>query len=170
MNSAKHCSPAWERTITMLWYFPLIHIGLPRCLPVPAYQVHVPLPLRWIGHLVTVFGTVLTTWSMYHLVHHGQGTPAPFDPPTQLVQSGPYQYCRNPMELGNLLTLLGRTLSSGSLRLLLTSLVFGLCHHLWFLWVEEPGLQHRFGHQYHMYQQSVPRWCRHELTGFHNIL
>ncbi len=37
----------------------------------------------------------------------GQGTPAPIDPPKELVARGLYCFVRNPMYLGGLLSVLG---------------------------------------------------------------
>ncbi len=114
--------------------------------------------VRQAGRALALGGAVLTTWSVVCLVREGEGTPAPYDPPRQFVRSGPYRFCRNPMELGNLLTLLGRALAGGSPRLLLASLLFGASVHSWVVLVEEPGLERQFGDRFRTYRRSVPRW------------
>ena len=54
---------------------------------------------------------------MLTLVFVGQGTPAPFDPPRQLVVSGPYRYSRNPMYNGAGIMVFGAALFYQSLAL-----------------------------------------------------
>jgi len=151
----------WKRTFRGGWWFlPLIHWGLPRLVPWPfrSAQLPLPQPVRWIGRVLLLLGSSLTGWAVVHMVHHGGGTPAPHDPPTVLMRDGPYRYSRNPMELGNILALVGRALTSGSPRLVLASLCFALGTHAWIVLIEEPYLYRHFGQHYRAYQHAVPRW------------
>lgn len=151
--------PAWARTIGMLWYFPLVHYLLPALMPIAQRRTWLPLPLRLVGAMLFWGGTGLTASSMLYLVRDGAGTPAPHDPPRKLVLRGPYSHCRNPMELGNLLSLAGRGLLAGDAQLGAAALSFGIGHHFWFVLIEEPGLLRRFGPEYAQYQAQVPRWA-----------
>ncbi len=165
-------APPWLRTLFSCWYFPLIHIVLPACAPIRLARIRLPSPLQRIGNALSLLGAALTAWSMYHLVRDGKGTPAPNDPPVRLVSRGPYRYCRNPMELGNLLTMLGRVISEGNPRVLLASLFFAVGHHIWFMFIEEPGLRRRYGEAYVAYCARVPRWGwqsvdRHPVSATH---
>lgn len=151
---------AWLRTVRRgWWYLPLIHLGLPWLVrwPRPIRRVPPP-PLRRAGQGLSLAGAALTLWSLWTLIRYGQGTPLPHDPPQQFVCHGPYRRCRNPMELGNLVTLLGRTLTHGCPRLALTSAIFAMCAQGWIVLVEEPYLVRHFGARYQRYCQATPRW------------
>jgi protein-S-isoprenylcysteine O-methyltransferase Ste14 len=45
-----------------------------------------------------------------------------------------------------------------SYNLLAWLIVFLLINHIYFVLVEEPGLAKRFGEEYEIYKQNVPRW------------
>jgi protein-S-isoprenylcysteine O-methyltransferase Ste14 len=55
---------------------------------------------RPIGWLVVALGAVIGLPCVWEFAWRGLGTPAPFDPPRQLVITGPYRFVRNPMYLG----------------------------------------------------------------------
>lgn len=88
----------------------------------------------------------------------GHGTPAPYDPPKQLVVSGLYRYTRNPMYLGIMFILLGEALWFAALVLLAYSLIVFLGFHLRVLRYEEPHLRRLFGTDFEQYCRKVPRW------------
>jgi protein-S-isoprenylcysteine O-methyltransferase Ste14 len=56
------------------------------------------------------FGLGLAVATVRLFVRHGEGTPAPWDPPRKLVVRGPYRHVRNPMIAGVLLVLMGEAL------------------------------------------------------------
>src|SRR5262249_8955194 len=43
---------------------------------------------------------VMTVWCFWEFTFTGHGTPAPIDPPKQLVTTGVYRYVRNPIYVG----------------------------------------------------------------------
>ena len=88
----------------------------------------------------------------------GHGTLAPWAPTQSLVVQGMYRYVRNPMVLGVLLVLVGETLVFSSIMLLVWSGVFFVGNHIYFIRSEEPGLVKRFGEEYVIYRENVPRW------------
>jgi len=53
-----------------------------------------------------VVGLAITAWSVFHFLKV-KGTPVPFNPPPQVVKTGPYRYARNPMLTGVFLFLFG---------------------------------------------------------------
>jgi len=91
-------------------------------------------------------------------VRFGQGTLAPWDPPTNLVVRGIYGNTRNPMILGVLCILFGEVLIFGSILLFCWFILFFFGSHLYFKYSEEPGLLRRFGDDYLVYMNNVPRW------------
>src|SRR3972149_5337076 len=64
-----------------------------------------PPETRPMGLAFLIIGGALAVWCIFEFFRAGRGTPAPFDPPRALVQSGPYRYVRNPMYLGGMCAL-----------------------------------------------------------------
>jgi len=114
--------------------------------------------LRFVGLLPLLLGVAAYLWSAGSFALVGKGTPAPIDPPKELVVQGPYRYVRNPMYLGVVLVLVGETLILASPILLRYAALILLAFHLFVVYYEEPNLQRRFGESYAHYCRSVPRW------------
>ena len=112
---------------------------------------YLALPLWLIGGVVVV-------WCFWDFLTKGDGTPAPFDPPKELVVSGLYNYVRNPMYIGALLMLVAHFLWFGYWGLLIYTGFFFLAFHLFVLNYEEPTLKKKFGRSYTNYMKRVPRW------------
>jgi len=112
---------------------------------------YLALPLWLIGGVVVV-------WCFWDFLTKGDGTPAPFDPPKELVVSGLYNYVRNPMYIGVLLMLVAHFLWFGYWSLLIYTGFFFLAFHLFVLNYEEPTLKKKFGRSYTNYMKRVPRW------------
>jgi len=110
------------------------------------------------GMLVIVAGAALAIASILTFTFVGKGTPAPFDPPRQLVVAGPYRWVRNPMYIGAGLILAGAALYHQSLALLAYLGVMALIIHLFVALYEEPTLRRMFGQDYEAYCGSVHRW------------
>jgi protein-S-isoprenylcysteine O-methyltransferase Ste14 len=74
------------------------------------------------------------------------------------VALGPFRYVRNPMSLGWVIFMLGLGLYKSSvLVILFAAALFSFLHAI-VVFVEEPGLEKRFGESYLKYKRSVPRW------------
>lgn len=112
----------------------------------------------WIGLVVVVIGLVIAVWTVRLFQTAGKGTPAPWAPPQRLVVRGPYRYVRNPMITGVLFMLGGESLILGSWPVAGWTLGFFLLNSLYFVLVEEPGLERRLGEDYRHYKANVPRW------------
>lgn len=112
----------------------------------------------WLGATAGVLGFAFALWSTLTFARHGEGTPAPWDPPMQFVVQGPYCYVRNPMILGVFLLLFGEAalLQSGPLFIWFTVFVIGNC--LYIPLIEEKDMARRFGATYTQYKKHVPRW------------
>ena len=113
---------------------------------------------RSAGALFMVGGFVLFSWCVSLFARVGQGTLAPWDPTRNLVVVGPYRYVRNPMISGVALMLLGQAMFWPSLAIGIWAGAFILINHLYFVFLEEPGLERRFGESYRHYKATVPRW------------
>ena len=113
---------------------------------------------RVLGTLVFAVGFALFFWCVLLFARVGRGTLAPWDPTRRLVVAGPYRHVRNPMISGVATMLAGEALFFASGRLALWLLIFLAFNHAFFLVVEEPGLESRFGDDYRRYRAAVPRW------------
>ena len=117
-----------------------------------------PPGLRVLGLLLGVVGAGIAIACILTFAVRGKGTPAPFDPPRQLVVSGPYRFVRNPMYIGAGLALLGAAVFYGSVALATYLFVFLLLCHLLVRSYEEPALRQSFGSDYEAYSARTSRW------------
>jgi protein-S-isoprenylcysteine O-methyltransferase Ste14 len=115
-------------------------------------------PMRGLGAILLLAGFLLFAWCVTLFARVGQGTLAPWDPTQRLVAVGPYRYVRNPMITGVATVLAGWAVFTGSWVLALWFLTFVAFNSAYFVLVEEPGLEHRFGAPYREYKAHVPRW------------
>lgn len=130
------------------------------------------IPLAWLRRGVQIetgflayfalplwtLGGVILLWSFWNFLREGQGTPAPIDPPRELVAAGFYRYTRNPMYMGVLAVILGHFLWFGYWNLLLYALLVFVIFHTFVTYYEEPTLKRKFGTPYEDYLKRVPRW------------
>jgi protein-S-isoprenylcysteine O-methyltransferase Ste14 len=103
-------------------------------------------------------GGLILLWSFWNFLSEGHGTPAPIDPPRQLVLKGFYQYVRNPMYVSVIFILIGHFLWSGYWFILVYAGLAFLATHLFVIFYEEPALKRKFGAAYEDYLRRVPRW------------
>jgi protein-S-isoprenylcysteine O-methyltransferase Ste14 len=110
------------------------------------------------GALIFLAGFALFAWCISLFARVGQGTLAPWDPTQRLVAVGPYQYVRNPMISGVLTMLTGEAVFHGSRVIAFWAATFVAINQVYFMLLEEPGLEQRFGAAYLEYKSAVPRW------------
>jgi protein-S-isoprenylcysteine O-methyltransferase Ste14 len=108
--------------------------------------------------IVLCLGTVLLLWCVREFYVSGRGTLAPWDPPRNLVTSGPYRFSRNPMYIGVLTILAGWCTLWGSRTLVTYTLLFTLGFHFRVLLFEEPWAARHFGSEWDAYRAQVRRW------------
>jgi protein-S-isoprenylcysteine O-methyltransferase Ste14 len=106
----------------------------------------------WLG------GGTAMLWCFWNFTVNGRGTPAPIDPPKELVSVGLYRFVRNPMYVAGIIALIGWILWSPSLPLIVAPLIFFSAAHLFVVSYEEPTLKRKFGAAYEDYLKKVPRW------------
>ena len=127
-----------------------------------AYAATLPpvLSVRMLaGVVLAAAGLVLMVWTMRLFAQKGGGgTPAPWEPIRNFIVLGPYRYMRNPMLTGVILTLAAETVLLWSLPIGLWMFFFIVANTIYFAFVEEPGLERRFGDAYRVYKAEVPRW------------
>ena len=105
-----------------------------------------------------LMGAAILLWSFWNFLHEGRGTPAPIDPPRELVAVGFYRYVRNPMYVGVFLILLGHFLWFEFISLIIYLAIAFVIVHLFVTLYEEPTLKSKFGKAYEEYLKNVPRW------------
>ena len=120
--------------------------------------VAIPAVLAPLGWVLAVGGGLLTAWCAAAFVVRGRGTPAPFDPPQELVPGGPFRFVRNPMYVGGVAALVGAGLVVSSPSIVLLGGAFFLLAHLLVVLYEEPALTRKFGDSYLRYKAAVRRW------------
>jgi protein-S-isoprenylcysteine O-methyltransferase Ste14 len=108
--------------------------------------------------IVLVSGILLLLWCVREFYVAGRGTLAPWAPPEQLVTSGPYRFCRNPMYVAVLVILLAWWLLWGETALLVYAVLVLCAFHLRVILAEEPWAARHFGAQWGQYRARVPRW------------
>ena len=116
-----------------------------------AERARLPVSIPVIAIGVTVAG-----WAALHFLKV-KGTPVPFNPPPQLVKTGPYKYARNPMLTGVFVFLLGVGLFVNSVSLIFFFTPLFVLINLWELKaIEEPELMKRLGDDYIEYWKQTP--------------
>ena len=129
--------------------------ALPRELPAtPSISIATAVA----GVTIILLGVALFAWCVMLFARVGRGTLAPWDPTKRLVAVGPYRYMRNPMITGVACVLAGEAVTWRSPRLAAWLLVFLAINQVYFVLVEEPGLERRFGESFRAYRANVPRW------------
>jgi len=139
---------------------PFLYIGpllggllLDRLVPLP----RPPAPLRLAGLPLLAAGMSLAGWFFTSM--RRAGTPVdPYETPTALVTSGPFEYTRNPAYVGLTLCYAGVALLAGGrwpwlfLPAVLATVERGVIER------EERYLEQRFGTDYQNYRRRVRRW------------
>ena len=144
-------------TVLLLIPFSLVRLGIgPRFDPGPA---------RYLGLVPLGAGVGAILWCFADFIRRGRGTPAPYDPPRELVVAGLYRYVRNPQYVGVLVAVAGEALLTGAAVLLAYAALLGVGYHLFVTRHEEPALSRLFGEAYGRYRATVPRWVPRRPRG-----
>lgn len=120
-----------------------------------------PLPFglqQYTGGIFILTGISIYVWCALDFALAGKGTPAPIDPPKNLVIRGAYRYVRNPMYVAVMAVLIGESLFFASSALLMYAATVFVGFNLFVILYEEPVLTGKFGELYKDYCERVPRW------------
>jgi protein-S-isoprenylcysteine O-methyltransferase Ste14 len=149
----------WLRNLAATLLIPGTVAGVVPYLIVSRSGAHASTGALAVGGLAScVAGASILLWSVARFAIEGQGTLAPVDPPTRLVQSGLYRYTRNPMYAGVFLVLCGECLLFPVRALIGYAAFFFIAANLFILFYEEPTLRRTFGVEYDDYCRRVGRW------------
>lgn len=109
-------------------------------------------------------GVALTAWSGFHFLKV-KGTPVPFNPPPEVVTTGPYRCARNPMLTGVFLFLFGLGIYFDSISLVFFFTPLFIAVNVWGLKeIEESELAKRFGDTYIDYRRRTPMFIPHVVS------
>ncbi len=115
----------------------------------PSISAVLSIPLIFLG-------LFLSFWAALHFLKV-KGTPVPFNPPPELITSGPYAYARNPMLSGVFIFLFGLALAFNSVSLFfIFTPLFILVNVMEVRMIEEPELEMRLGSKYLEYKKRTP--------------
>lgn len=148
------------KTLTFLIVFPgIVLFYVPYEIVTSSSIATFRLGILCYAAVITWFlGVSISLWCVWDFVSKGRGTPAPIDPPKELVVAGLYKIVRNPMYVGILLILLGHIFWFQSILLVLYAVCLFIAFHLFVVFYEEPTLREKFGDSYDRFSQRVPRW------------
>ncbi len=114
-------------------------------------------PFNMIGFLFFIAGGGLNIWAD-QLMKKEKTTVKPFEKPAVLIQSGPFNFSRNPMYLGMALLLFGFDIILGSLMSFIGLILFVFIIESFFIPDEEKILLSQFGEEYEAYKKKVRKW------------
>jgi protein-S-isoprenylcysteine O-methyltransferase Ste14 len=123
-----------------------------------SFAIQSPPTFIFIGGLLFLAGAAIFIETVNALHRIGEGTIAPWEPTVNLVTSGSYAYTRNPMIGAAILILLGEAVAFESVAILVYAFIVFIANSLYFKYIEEPGLEKRFGQKYKEYKNNVPMW------------
>jgi protein-S-isoprenylcysteine O-methyltransferase Ste14 len=122
--------------------------------------VELPAWVQVPGIVAVVAGTALVLICGAMLSTRGIGTLGgdEWSMPREFVATGPFRFVRNPMSLGGAFFMTGIALWHRSAFGLGLAAALFLVMHLVVVYLEEPGLEKRFGDSYREYRRNVRRW------------
>jgi len=113
--------------------------------------------LRLLALLPGTAGLLIYLWCARDFAR-AAGTPAPIDPPKELVARGLYRFSRNPMYVGVLAMVAAQALWFASGWTWLYAAALFTAFHTFVVLYEEPTLALSFGAAYQHFCETVPRW------------
>jgi protein-S-isoprenylcysteine O-methyltransferase Ste14 len=118
-----------------------------------------PTVVSWIAAApILLAGSAVLMRCMWDFAVAGRGTPAPIDPPKELVVRGLYRHVRNPMYLAVESILIGEAILFSSRALLVYAAVVVVFFTAFVVLYEQPTLEAKFGDSYRRYRREVPAW------------
>lgn len=138
-----------------LYFFSAIVLSLGAYFLLPTFH-WIDLPYRLTGLIMMIGGWYIVSKSS--TLFHQKNTTFYLEEPSTFVQTGFYQYSRNPMYLGSLILIAGLSILLGNLLSLLAPLMFYLGIHYLCIPPEETIMEQTFGQEYLDYQKKVRRW------------
>jgi len=105
-----------------------------------------------IGIPISIIGSMLVTWGIFTL-----GIANTYGVRKGFVNSGPYQFTRNPQYLGDIILFIGLSLVANSLYVAIPLLLLAITFFITPL-SEEPWLYEQYGDEYIKYKSNTSRF------------
>jgi protein-S-isoprenylcysteine O-methyltransferase Ste14 len=156
--SLRHLISITTLPVTVIIVIPIALVNLLYHEPFWRFHSLFQLLLVMIGLFLMSAGVVLLSSSISLFIKRGNGTIAPWNPTSKLIVSGVYGHVRNPMITGVTLSLIGESILLGSIPVTIWTLLFVLTNLIYVPLIEESKLAERFGDEYLVYKENVPRW------------
>lgn len=119
----------------------------------------IPAPLRyWIGGLIIIASVYFLGFRAVKLMRSTGQSENPFKKTTEILESGPYRFTRNPMYLMMVLLCLGFAVLLSNFWILILTPVCGFILQTLVIKHEEIYLEQKFGEGYLAYKSRVRRW------------
>ncbi|RKR29975.1 protein-S-isoprenylcysteine O-methyltransferase Ste14 [Arthrobacter oryzae] len=116
------------------------------------------LPAQCVGAVLIGVGAAVITSSFVRFAVEGLGTPSPFAQTKHLVVGGWYGYVRNPIYVALTASITGQGLLLGQPKLFGLAALGAVPVAAFVVFHEEPTLARKFGPEYEVYRENVPRW------------
>lgn len=123
---------------------------------IPIWQL-IRYPISLLGLVIGVGGYLLITRANSILRAHNTSI-LPFESPSELVNTGPFRYSRNPIYLGMTLMLFGVAWFLGSAVAFVSPILFALIINIFVISDEEQQLEQKFKTEFTFYKEKVRRW------------
>lgn len=154
-NSKFSSIRAFLQVVTMAAIFliglPFIFLNYGLIKPINLYYA----PYTFQLLLIIVFPSLV---AVLDLVQKGEGTPFPYDPTKNIVRTGVYAYCQNPIQWSFTLMFIPLSIYYSSFFFLLGS-VFSIAYTIGVSDVQEHSdMENRFGKEWQEYKKDVPKW------------
>lgn len=136
------------------WLFPLFYI----ILFIPSPEVfNNPVTAMLIGFSITLLGQLIriVTIGLVYIVRGGKNRAVYAE---NLVTTGIFSHCRNPLYVGNILILAGLGVASNSIIFIAIATPLFIFFYYAIVKAEENFLQNKFGQQFTDYCNKVNRW------------
>ncbi|MGZ8518484.1 MAG: methyltransferase family protein [Chitinophagaceae bacterium] len=136
------------------WLFPLFYI----ILFIPSPEVfNNPVTAMVIGFSITLLGQLIRiiTIGLVYIIRGGKNRTVYAD---NLVTTGIFSHCRNPLYVGNILILAGLGVASNSIIFIAIATPLFIFFYQAIVKAEENFLQNKFGQQFTDYCSQVNRW------------
>ncbi|MEM9781522.1 MAG: isoprenylcysteine carboxylmethyltransferase family protein [Pseudomonadota bacterium] len=116
-----------------------------------------PDAVRLSGWILIGLSLLMMLWAVRHMMRMNTAV-MPHRKPRFLVRTGPFRYTRNPIYLGDLLIVVGWSMTLGQPLSALTVLPLGYILQKRFIEPEEAKLDRAFDTQFRAWSAEIPRW------------
>lgn len=141
---------------------PLVTVGvgvlLDRIVPVGADLMLQGAPRYILGTVLTLAPIYLLGYRAVRAMRATGQSENPYKPTTEIIETGPFRYTRNPMYLQMVLACLGIAVLLANLWITLLTPVCAILLQVLVIRHEEAYLERKFGADYRDYKRRVRRW------------